>query len=83
MDIMNIEIDENQFAQRSFQQFMDLFVIPEVRSRQKNGLLEDPINIQAAQVIFYPDGKRPEVRINTEVKAQSVVTLKNNENRKT
>lgn len=79
---MKIDFDENKFAQRTFQQFMDLFIIPEVRSRQKSESLEDPINIQAAQIIFYPDGRRPEVRINTEVKAQNVVTLKNNDNRK-
>lgn len=79
---MSIEINETEFAQRTFQQFMDLFVIPEVKLRQKKGSLEDPINIQAAQIIFYPDGKRPEVRINTEVKAKSIVTLENENTRK-
>lgn len=79
---MDIEINEKEFSQRTFQQFMDLFVVPEIKLRQENDLLEKPFNLFAAQIIFFPDGRKPEVRLNAEVKAISEVILKDGQNRK-
>ena len=67
---------DKEVAQRAFQQFMDLFVTPEIKLRQEKGSLETPFNLFAAQIIFYPDGRNPEVRLNSEVKAISLVKLK-------
>lgn len=55
---------------------MDIFVTPEVVRRQENGKLPRPFDLRAAQIIFYPDGRKPEVRINSEVKAVGKMKLK-------
>lgn len=77
---MRINIEEynqnNKFGQMVFKQFMDLFVTPEVMRRQETGELDKSLNLRAAQVIFFPDGRKPEVRINSEVKAIGKVRLK-------
>jgi len=67
---------ENEFGQRVFDQFMDLFVTPEVRKRQEAGELDKPLDLRAAQIIFFPDGRKPQVRINSEVRAIAKVKFK-------
>jgi len=62
--------------QRIFEQFMDLFVTPEVRRRQEIDELARPLDLRAAQIIFFPDGKEPQVRINSEVRAIGKAKLK-------
>lgn len=61
---------------RALQQFMDIYVLPEIGRRQELGLLDKPLNLRAAQIIFFPDRRTPEVRINSEVKAIGEVKLK-------
>lgn len=52
-----------------FRQVMDIWVIPEIKRRQDLGELKSPLNIQSAQVIFFPDDERKtQVRINSEIK---------------
>lgn len=60
---------EDEFAQRVFTQFMDIFITPEVSRRQEEGKLEKPLDLRAAQIIFFPDDRKPQVRINSEVRA--------------
>ena len=79
---MTIEVDKKEFSQRAFQQFMDLFVLPEIKLRQKSGQLEIPFNLISAQIIFFPDERKPEVRLNSEVKAIGEVVLKDGQSRK-
>jgi uncharacterized protein (UPF0332 family) len=67
---------ENEFGSKVLQQFMDLFVIPEQRRREENGLLPKTFELQSAQIIFYPDGRKPLVRLNSEIKAIAQVKLK-------
>lgn len=59
-----------------FQQLMDVYITPEVMRRQSIGELPKPLDLQAAQIIFHPDGKMPQIRINSEVKAIAHVKLK-------
>ena len=67
---------KNEFGRNVLQQFMDLYVTPEMRRRQETGELGKPLYLRAAQIIFFPDGRKPLVRINSEVRAISKVKLK-------
>jgi uncharacterized protein (UPF0332 family) len=69
------EQDEGIY-QPAFNQLMDIFIMPEVKRRQEAHELETPLNLYSAQVIFYPDGRKPQVRINSEVKGIAKVRLK-------
>jgi len=55
---------------------MDLFIAPEIKRRQENGELPTPFELKAAQIVFFPDNRKPEVRINSEIKAIGKVKLK-------
>ena len=55
---------------------MDLFVTPEVKRQQETGKLNKPLDLRAAQIIFFPDGRKPQVRINSEVRAIAKVKFK-------
>jgi uncharacterized protein (UPF0332 family) len=59
---------DNEARQRAFNQFMDIWITPAVMRRQETGELETPLNLLAAQILFFPDERKPEVRINSEVK---------------
>jgi uncharacterized protein (UPF0332 family) len=67
---------DKKMYEKAFQQFMDLFITPEVQRRQEAGELPKPLDLRAAQIIFYPDGRKPHVRINAEVKAIGKMKLK-------
>lgn len=55
---------------------MDLYVAPEIRRRQEAGELDKSFSLRAVQIIFFPDGRTPQVRINSEVRAIGKVKLK-------
>lgn len=57
---------------------MELFIIPEIKDRQAKNELPRPLDLHAGQIIFFPDGRSPLVRINNEVKAIGKIKLKNN-----
>jgi len=67
---------KKEFNRTVFDQFMDLYITPEIQKRQETGELEKPLNLRAAQIIFFPDGRKPQVRINSEIKAFAKVKLK-------
>ena len=73
MDSQNQEINLDQ---KIFDNLMDIFITPEVVRRQNAGELEKPLDLRAAQIVFYPDGRKNEVRINSEVKAEARMKLK-------
>jgi uncharacterized protein (UPF0332 family) len=73
---MENQEQSNEFGNRVFQQFMDLFVNPEVRKRQDAGELPKPLDLRAAQIIFFADGRKPQVRINKEIRAIAKVKFK-------
>ncbi len=74
--VMENQEQSNEFGNRVFQQFMDLFVNPEVRNRQEAGELPKPLDLRAAQIIFFADGRKPQVRINKEIRAIAKVKFK-------
>jgi uncharacterized protein (UPF0332 family) len=61
---------------RVFQQFMDIFIKPEIRRRQEKGQLPTTFELQAAQIVFFPDGRGTQVRLNSEVRAIAKAKLK-------
>ena len=54
---------------------METWIIPEIQARQEHGLLEKPFNIKLAQIIFYVGGRKPDVRLNSEVKGRMIASL--------
>lgn len=71
-----MEQGQDKFYQTLLNQFLDLFILPEIRRRQETGDLPKPLGLRAAQIIFYADGKKPEIRINSEIKAIARIKLK-------
>jgi uncharacterized protein (UPF0332 family) len=63
-------------GQHLLDQLMNLFVYPEIARRQKVGEIEKPLNLRSAQILFFPDGRKPLVRINSEIKAIGKVRLR-------
>jgi HEPN domain-containing protein len=70
------EYNWDEIAKNASKHFMDIFITPEVMRRQDAGELPRPLDLRAAQIIFYPDGKKPTVRINSEVKVLAKMKLK-------
>lgn len=70
------EENNEEFGRTLFSQFMNLYIVPEIEKRKQNGKMELPLDLRAAQIIFFPDGRTPEVRINSEVTAIGKVKLK-------
>ena len=64
------ESHKTESDERFFSEILDIFVTPEVKRRQEAGLIPKPFALTAAQVIFYPDRRPNEVRINSEVQGQ-------------
>jgi hypothetical protein len=65
-----------QFSTAVFKHFMEQFITPEVQRRQELGELARPLELRNAQVVFYPDGRKPAVRINAEVKGTLALKIK-------
>ncbi len=66
----------DEFGKKVFEQFMELFVLPEVKRKQESGELEKPLDLHGAQIIFFPDNRKPQVRINSEIKGVAEAKLK-------
>lgn len=65
-----------EVSSRIFQQFMDMFIRPEIERRQEKGQLPMPFELKAAQIVFFPDGRDTQIRLNSEVRAIAKVKLK-------
>jgi uncharacterized protein (UPF0332 family) len=63
-------------SQRMFNQILEIWILPELKRRQEAGLLDERFELKKAQIIFYSNGKKPEVRINSEAKALANLKLK-------
>ena len=61
---------------RAFSQLMKLLVDPEIKNRQANGTLPKGFQLSKAQILFSPDGTKPKVRLNDEVRALVEFKLK-------
>ena len=64
------------FSKTAIQNVMDIFVNPEVKRRQEQGELPKPLRFRCAQVILFPDDRKPLVRINEDVRAKAKVKYK-------
>jgi len=67
---------DDEIKQRVFQQVMDIFVVPEIEKRRKEGKISEGSVISKMQIIFSLDEGKNKVRLNDEVKA--IVTGKAN-----
>jgi uncharacterized protein (UPF0332 family) len=67
---------EEEGMRRTVQQLLDMFVEPEIKRRQAAGEVEKPFPLTHAQIIFYPDGRPSEVRLNEEIRTVVKVKLK-------
>jgi hypothetical protein len=71
------ETTENEFAQNAFRQFLDIWVTPEVVRRQEVGTLAKPLALDAFQIVWFPDDRPRQIRINRgEVRARLRVNVK-------
>lgn len=68
-------MDEEK-GRRAFEQFIDLFFRPEIERRRAEGKPPERLMLTKAQVVFYADGRKPDVRLNDEVKAVAKVNFK-------
>ena len=57
-------------------QFLELFILPELKKRKEEGKLDGSFILRMAQIVFYPDGRKPQIRINSEVKVLAYAKLK-------
>ena len=73
---MDNQVQNDEFGSAVFEQFMELFVMPEIERRQDVGELEKPLDLRAAQIVFFPDSRKNQVRINSEIKGLAEVKLK-------
>ncbi|MGD9487153.1 MAG: HEPN domain-containing protein [Calditrichaceae bacterium] len=62
--------------EKTFEHMMELWITPEIEKRQKENLIEKPYKLDAAQVIFFPDSRKPLILLNREIKAITKVKLK-------
>jgi uncharacterized protein (UPF0332 family) len=68
---------KKEAQQRTFSELMELFVLPEVTRRKEAGRLPEKFRLNAAQILFYSDGRKPAVRLNEETKIIATVKFKN------
>ena len=50
-----------------YKQFSELFFLPEIKKRQEEGKMDKATGINKMQVIFFPELKKPLIRLNDEV----------------
>lgn len=71
---MNIKsINNKETNYNLFNQILSIWVLDEIRKRQNEGTLPKPLNLHAAQIIFFPDNRKHIIRINEEVKAKAKI----------
>lgn len=58
----------SDWSGKALQNFVDIWISPEIQRRQDAGSLPIPFQMTMAQIIFFPSGKPAEVRLNSEVK---------------
>lgn len=66
---------ESPDLDRTLNHVMEIFVLPEVNRRQQRGMLPKPAPLWQAQVVFYPDDRPNEIRLNGEVRARAKAIL--------
>jgi uncharacterized protein (UPF0332 family) len=72
-------LSNEDFGAAVFTNLFETFVKPDLKKRVEQGRLPNPFphaSLYNIQIIFYPDGQRPLVRINDEVRAIAQITPK-------
>jgi uncharacterized protein (UPF0332 family) len=64
-----------EFGQRLLNNLLETWILPAIRERQEKGELPKPLGLKAAQIIFRPEGGKPEIRVNSEVKGKAIARL--------
>ena len=65
----------DSFEENLLNNLMETWIVPSVEDRQEKGELDKPLRLGMAQIVFKPDGGKPIVRINSEVKGRAVVKI--------
>lgn len=65
----------NSFEQNLLNNLMETWIVPSIEDRLEKGELERPVVLKMAQIVFKPDGGRPLVRINDEVRGRAIVKI--------
>lgn len=60
---------DDEIKQKVFQQVMDIFIIPEIERRRKEGKIKEETIISKMQIVFSLGKGKNEIRLNKEVKA--------------
>jgi HEPN domain-containing protein len=68
--------DKDLVTEETFQQFMSLWILPEIERRREVGSLPLPFDLERAQVLFFVDGRPNVVRLNDEVRSTAYVKIK-------
>jgi HEPN domain-containing protein len=69
LTLVAVDADDQVANQRTFDDLMRLFVVPEIERRQATGEAPKPFPLRAAQVLLHPQAGKRTVRLNEEVKA--------------
>lgn len=60
-----------EFSDNLVENFRGLFFTPEIEKRKKENTIDSDFELTAGQVIFFPNGAQPLVRLNSEVSANA------------
>lgn len=61
----------DEAGQNLFSDVLTLYVEPEIARRHETGTASIPFDLSAAQVLLFADGRLPELRLNSEVRAHA------------
>lgn len=76
--------NSREFSDNLVENFRGLFFTPEIEKRKKENIIDSDFELIAGQVIFFPNGAEPLVRLNSEVSATAKlknVEIENGEER--
>ena len=67
---------DEEWVAAAIRNFLELWIKPEIDRRLSVGTLSRPYALSSAQIVFFPDGRMPLVRLDDEVKAQGWAKVK-------
>jgi hypothetical protein len=76
--------DSREFSDNLVNNFMQVFFTPEIEKRKREKTIDSNYELIAGQVIFFPDGTQPLVRLNNEISGNAKlknVEIENGEER--
>lgn len=72
--------NSKEFSDNLVKNFRQLFFTPEIEKRKIENIIGSDFELIAGQVIFFPNGTQPLIRLNNEVSADAKLKLIENEN---